>query len=248
MKRFGVLKKEALQALKGNWDNAVLSSLIFLVLTIIISESSSFYSFFAELNPSFIASTSLLLTLAGFSVLASVFVLAPIGGGYANATKKLVESKGADNELVDGMFKIGFGKNYLRFVLMVVLTEIIYFFLFGLFFAPSFFILSVVTRLILIGVAIFVFLVFVTIISLMLAMTPFLIVDEPQLSVVDAMIKSCRMMKGRKWKLFVLEISFIGWILLSILTLFIGLLWVIPYCQASIGAFYLNLKEEQQAA
>ncbi len=248
MKRCSELKNEALLALKGNWGNAVVASLIYLVATMVISESSSFYSLISNINPVYAVSTKLIWGIAGIAVVASIFVLAPLGGGYSNAAKKLIESKGTDNDLMDNMFKIGFGKNYIRFVVLVVLMELIMIVLLGLFITPVIF--TVMGRLgwIWLVVSMTALFILMLIISLMLAMTHYLIVDEPQLSVIEAMVKSCRMMRGRKWKLFVLQLSFIGWILLSILTLCIGLLWVMPYYQTSVSAFYYNLKEEQQAA
>jgi len=70
--------------------------------------------------------------------------------------------------------------------------------------------------------------------------------DNPTLGAMDALKASKQMMKGYKWKLFCLQLSFIGWCLLSIFTLFIGLLWLIPYIQASIAAFYQNLKDASE--
>lgn len=56
-------------------------------------------------------------------------------------------------------------------------------------------------------------------------------------------IKNCRMMmKGHKWDLFVLELSFIGWIILSILTLGILSLWVAPYIAITEINFYDEVK------
>ena len=45
-------------------------------------------------------------------------------------------------------------------------------------------------------------------------------------------------MNGKKWKLFCLHFSFIGWAILSVLTFGIGFLFLMPYMQASITAFY----------
>jgi uncharacterized membrane protein len=57
------------------------------------------------------------------------------------------------------------------------------------------------------------------------------------------------MMRGQKWKYFLLYLSFIGWYLLCILTLFIGLLWLMPYIYTTQASFYEDLRlryEEQQ--
>ena len=48
-------------------------------------------------------------------------------------------------------------------------------------------------------------------------------------------------MQGYKLRLFCLELSFIGWELLCVLTLGIGNLWLIPYKRAAIAAFYRDL-------
>lgn len=76
------------------------------------------------------------------------------------------------------------------------------------------------------------------------SMAEFISYDEPEISEAEALRRSRRMMKGHKWQLFCLELSFIGWILLSILSLGIGLLWVGPYISQSVAAFYEDLKQE----
>jgi uncharacterized membrane protein len=76
------------------------------------------------------------------------------------------------------------------------------------------------------------------------AMTPYLLHDHPELSAEELICKSMAMMHGRKMKLFLLDLSFIGWILLSILTLGIGLLWLLPYMYSARAAFYENILAE----
>lgn len=51
------------------------------------------------------------------------------------------------------------------------------------------------------------------------------------------------MMDGHKWEYFVLQLSFIGWGILSILSLGIGFLWLKPYVYCIYAAFYNNLTE-----
>lgn len=69
--------------------------------------------------------------------------------------------------------------------------------------------------------------------------------DHPEYTIDQCIEESKRMMDGYKWKLFLLQLSFIGWILLSILTLCIGMLWVIPYMQTTMAHFYEELKLER---
>ena len=69
------------------------------------------------------------------------------------------------------------------------------------------------------------------------AMTAFILRDEPQLKNNEAIEKSMRMMEGHKMNLFVLDLTFIGWILLGIVTCGLGLLWVEPYICTARAAF-----------
>ena len=78
------------------------------------------------------------------------------------------------------------------------------------------------------------------------AMTPFILEDDDEeVSGNEAIEKSMRMMDGHKWELFCLDFSFIGWILLAILTLGIGCLWLYPYINTARAAFYEELKAQQ---
>ena len=55
------------------------------------------------------------------------------------------------------------------------------------------------------------------------------------------------MMKGHKFDYFWLCLSFLGWILVGILTLGIGYLWLIPYITTASAAFYQDVKSEYEA-
>lgn len=77
------------------------------------------------------------------------------------------------------------------------------------------------------------------------SMVPYLLYDYPELSVREAMKISREMTRGQKWNLFILDLTFIGWIILCIFTLGIGVLFVEPYQQAARAAFYDDLKAEK---
>ena len=79
------------------------------------------------------------------------------------------------------------------------------------------------------------------------ALTPYIIMDEPELTARQAITRSCEIMQGRRWKLFCLYLSFIGWGILSLLTFGIGFLWLVPYMNASIAAFYEDARAEYEA-
>lgn len=70
------------------------------------------------------------------------------------------------------------------------------------------------------------------------AMTDYILAEHPELSASEAIARSKEMMAGNRWRLFCLELSFIGWGILSALTMGIGELWLTPYKQAANAAFY----------
>ena len=74
------------------------------------------------------------------------------------------------------------------------------------------------------------------------SMTPYILVDNPELSVREAIRKSQQMMVGQKFNLFYLQLSFIGWFFLACFTGGIGFLWLVPYYQTAQAAFYQNLR------
>jgi uncharacterized membrane protein len=92
-----------------------------------------------------------------------------------------------------------------------------------------------------VGVGFVVFIIPAIIISLALTMVNFIIADNPDISALEALKKSNQMMKGFKWKYCCLTFRFIGWLILGVLTLGIGLLWVTPYFLMSAAIFYENI-------
>lgn len=79
--------------------------------------------------------------------------------------------------------------------------------------------------------------------SYMLA--PYVALENPQLSVTEAITESRRLMDGNKWRAFCLGLSFIGWWLLGILTLGLLFFWLIPYQSITFGAFYRAVLREK---
>lgn len=76
------------------------------------------------------------------------------------------------------------------------------------------------------------------------SMAGFIMTENPEMTAKEAMEVSERMMQGNKWRLFCLNISFIGWNLLGMLSLGIGMLWVNPYQNAAVAAFYDEISRE----
>lgn len=69
--------------------------------------------------------------------------------------------------------------------------------------------------------------------------------DKPELGAKSAVEESKNLMKGNRSKLFLLQLSFIGWAILAVCTLGIGYLWLLPYVQFATFAFYKNLSAKE---
>lgn len=77
------------------------------------------------------------------------------------------------------------------------------------------------------------------------AMTYYILNDHPEYTATQAITASREMMKGHKWQLFVLQLSFIGWNILSVMTCgILEVVYVGPYRAATMAGFYDAIKGE----
>ena len=150
----------------------------------------------------------------------SFCVLMPLGVGIYTSYKKLYLE--GDAKITENSFKIGFGNWGHNVGGMLLMTL---------------YVVAWSLLLIVPGV----------IKSFSYALTPYILADKPELSADEAIELSMKMMDGHKLDLFILYLSFIGWGLLSILTLCIGMLWVMPYMYTSMAAFYEDVKAEYES-
>ncbi len=73
----------------------------------------------------------------------------------------------------------------------------------------------------------------------------YIIAENPNMPAMEAIRQSERMMAGKKWDYFVLNLSFIGWAFLAIPTLGLLTIWLEPYMQMTMINFYSDLKSSQ---
>lgn len=76
------------------------------------------------------------------------------------------------------------------------------------------------------------------------AIIPYILADDPNISSKEAFKKARQMMKGNKWRLFKLNLSFIGWGVLCVLTMGVGTIFLMPYVSAAAAEFYTELKNK----
>jgi len=81
------------------------------------------------------------------------------------------------------------------------------------------------------------------VVSLILSQVFFILADKKTNSGLEAIKMSWNLMKDKKTKLFLLQLSFIGWAILSILTLFIGFIFLQPYIYTTLSKFYKELND-----
>ena len=77
-------------------------------------------------------------------------------------------------------------------------------------------------------------------------MVPYILADDSDMDPMDAIRLSEQMMQGQKWNAFVLELSFLGWHILSSFTLgILEIFYVSPYVEATRAELYRKLKQSQ---
>ena len=73
-------------------------------------------------------------------------------------------------------------------------------------------------------------------------LVPYLVKDHPELSANQTLALSSKMMQGNRWQSFVLDLSFVGWFLLGLVTLNLGnIFWTFPYQDNADAALYEEL-------
>jgi uncharacterized membrane protein len=250
MKRNTDYKNAALAALKGNWGKAVLATVIYMAIMYIamgpyvyntvklqnyvresLPQVSSSISFSTAIRQSMEASLSLAQDSEyiamqskasgsmGLYYLLLFFIVLPLGVGFLNAFRKLLVQ--GDNELPGNMYKLA-TSNYWHKVWGMFLVMLFTFLWSLLFIIPG------------------------IVKCFSYSMTPFILEEHPELGANEAIDHSRAMMKGHKFDLFWLILSFIGWGFLCLFTFGIGYLWLVPYMDTSISAFYEDVKADYE--
>lgn len=166
----------------------------------------------ALFNPASVATG---LGSTGATFLLAIFLVSPLELGFANAMRVFFESN--DLDCTNNMVRFS-TTNYLHKVLGMFFMGLKVCLWTMLFFIPG------------------------IVMSFAYAMTPYILEENPELSAWEASTRSREMMKGHKFDLFYLYLSFIGWFILCLLTAGIGFIWLCPYFKSTEVAFYEDLK------
>lgn len=76
------------------------------------------------------------------------------------------------------------------------------------------------------------------------SMVPYILAENPQISSERAFELSKKMTHGEKWKIFVLDLSFIGWRILGVLCCCVGEIFLQPYVEATYAELYQVMREK----
>lgn len=222
------LRTRAWESLKGKYWIAFFAILVVAILSSLENSSATWASKMIEVpkaaDPNLMDYAALLsnffnsmtaLGIALVGLLFGIFVSSPLEVGLCNFFVKNTNSKPAISEIFSG-FKTSYGRNVKTMLLMAI--KLILWTL--LFIIPG------------------------IIKSYEYAMIPYILSDNPELSSKEAFAKAKQMMTGNKWRLFKLNFSFIGWLLLCILTCGIGAFFLMPYIDAANAEFYAEIKNK----
>lgn len=76
-------------------------------------------------------------------------------------------------------------------------------------------------------------------------LVPYILAESPDMDTEEAFRLSMEMMDGNKWDAFILDLSFLGWEILSALTMgILGLFYVHPYRACTNAELYATLRDE----
>lgn len=218
-----MLKTNARAALKKNYVNVVIASLIFAFISGAFGSSSAgnrgASSFTAgNLSKDFISFLTMILgiiiIIGIIGILLTIFVFNPLKVGIQ---KFFIENHYSNSGLSSLLW--AFKTNYSNTVKTMFLMQV-YLFLWSLLFAIPGIIKSYSYRLV-----------------------PYILADNPDMNSDDAITLSREMMNGQKFEVFVLDLSFFLWWILSSITFnIVGILYVFPYIYATDAELYLAIK------
>lgn len=232
MKTRGELKAEARELLAGNWGKAIVLNIIPILgavfAGVIITGAIALITYLVQSGAFSGSETSITETASNSAAnsggqLFSGLIGTLITTGIAYTTLDWLRTKNNDFSPVRGMFSV-FSREYFVPVLVLYILQAIFTFLWTLLF--------VIPGLIK---------------SYSYSQTYYIYKDVNQkgeannLNYLDYITLSRELMNGHKFEMFVLQLSFIGWWLLVFLTFGIAAIWVYPYYQTTMSAYYKNL-------
>lgn len=216
-------KRLSLDNLRGKWGSVILSMLTALAVLAAISIISDFLSQIAALlQPnthrmlSFVLYIPIVIASIVFSII-GIGITASMSYGVYTYSLNFVRYGQTDIRYIFCGFSYGFKtmlKSFLLYLLMSIFTMLWSL----LFIVPG------------------------IIAALSYSQAFYILSDNDDISAYEALKQSKEMMRGYKGKLFCLKLSFIGWIILSVITCGIGFIFLMPYITTAEANFHEYLR------
>ncbi|WP_366248302.1 DUF975 family protein [Terribacillus aidingensis] len=209
-----ILKQDALDSLRGNWGKSVLAVFLFSVISFTIKLISNSWFGFSIVVEEEITIKEETLRFVRDTLLDYVLLM-PLFAGTTWLFQSFVQGDRPTFGFIFSPFK-----RFWRYMLTgLILTVLLTFWT----------LLLVVPGIIK---------------YLSYSQTLYILRENPHYSIFEAIRESKEKMRGNKGRLFLLQLSFIGWALLTILTLGIGAFWLEPYFRTTMASFYeLKIKQ-----
>lgn len=250
----GEMKREALYSLKGKWGLGVGSTILYFILSYVVSMAAMFILLIPEIIIFFLVvslagsveaetmSIGAAITFGIFYCIMIILSNASYGITSYGYTNVFLQISKREDAKVDYLFEGFHGFKRMMKTMWAMLAILLYtgtwipMLLTGLFiflgeegnlsFTIAFFVLLAIS---IVGMIVMYF---------SYALTYYVMIENPEYSVSQAMKESKNLMKGHKLDLFLLWLSFIGWVVLALLTFGIGFLWLSPYMSTTTAHFY----------
>lgn len=204
-------KREAKKSLENNWGDAAIATLVFFITTFLLTFAVQGICTLCGINHSISFTENFKSDWA--STIASIIALPLVWGFYVVFLGLCRGEKITISKIFDGYR----GNEFVR----IFTTLFIYY-------------IGVIIGLIL-------FIIPGIILSLRWFMVPFVLKDYPELKNMAALKESARIMNGHKMRLFLLILSFIGWLIIGLITFGIGFIWIEPYMITTLAKFYEDI-------
>lgn len=230
------IRAQAREALSGNWATFVLLNVMYVLSTVVLSVLNAF------------------IPIIGY--IALMVLTVPLAYGYL---KNLLRLKRKETDNAFEFFRYTFndfarawcvtGRILLKLIvpLIIVGISLIAIVILAVFVTMSAIVGNesalVVSSFgyLIVMVALFIGYIWLIVRGLLCVLSTYIAIDNPQMSAKDTVDLSVKLMKGNRLKYIFLSLSFIGWMILSILTLGIGFIFLFPYMSVAMAFFYENL-------
>ena len=210
------LKRDAKEKLKGNWGTVIIVIIIVGAITFFCNQAVMSL-FGKDIDTEFLGGDTVKMkSLSSPGLLVNVVVSCAIAAFFGlGQSKVFLKVSRSEKPSVEDVFSM------------------------GKYFVPAF-IAAFVTALF-VGLWTLLLIIPGIIASYRYKLYQYVLLDNPDMKAMEVVSRCKEMMVGHKMDLFVLELSFLGWMILGLFTLGLLYLWLTPYMNVTVANFYNDI-------